>query len=89
MLTEPTYRMETRKIKLIWDFRGPTAHSVARHHEDHLKEYIAGNESLILDITGHSDLSDLHSLAFMVVEESEMPAVRDALRPHRGEIYDD
>ncbi len=31
----------------------------------------------------------MHSLAFMVVEEGQMPGVRDALRPHRGEIYED
>lgn len=80
--------MDTRKIKLIWDFRGPAAYSVARHHEEHLKEYLAATEGLTLAITGHSDLSSMHSLAFMVVEESEMPAVRDALRPHRGEIYE-
>ncbi len=78
----------SRKIKLIWDFRGPTAREVARHHQLHLKEYIAGSE-LSLDITGHKDLSSMHSLAFMVVEEGQMPGVRDALRPHRGEIYED
>ena len=80
--------MGETKIKLIWDFRGPTAHEVARHHEEHLKDFIASDLALTLDITGHKDLSSLHSLAYMVVVESEMPEVRDALRPHRGEIYD-
>ena len=75
-----------RKIKLIWDFRGPDASAIAKHHEIHLKEFI-DREGLGLNITGHQDLSDLYSIAFMVVEESGMIAIRDALLPHRGELY--
>jgi hypothetical protein len=29
----------------------------------------------------------MHSIAYLVVTESEMIAVRDALKPHRGEVY--
>lgn len=77
-----------RKIKLIWDFRGPAAFKTAEHHEIHLKEYIA-IESLELDITGHEQINDMYSIAFMVVEEKDMIPVRDALKPHRGELYND
>ena len=76
-----------RYIKLIWDFRGPAAAKTAEHHEKHLAEYIA-IESLEPDITGHRHLSDMHSTAFMVVTEDRMKSVRDALRPHRGEVYE-
>ncbi|MEK6155037.1 hypothetical protein WIW50_17330 [Flavobacteriaceae bacterium 3-367] len=76
-----------RKIKLIWDFRGPDAHKTAEHHEKHLKEYIA-LQALHLNITGHKAHSTMHSIAFMVVEEDAMIPVRDALAPHRGEIYE-
>ena len=31
----------SKKIKLIWDFRGQTAQKIAEHHVMHLKEYIA------------------------------------------------
>lgn len=76
----------SRKIKLIWDFRGPTAKEVAKHHEKHLKDYIVA-EKLGLNITGNTELSSMHSIAFMVVEEVNMIKVRDALLPHRGEVY--
>lgn len=76
-----------RKIKLIWDFRGPAAAKTAEHHEKHLKEYIA-IEKLPLDITGFQTLNELHAIAFMVVTDEFMIGVRDALKPHRGEIYD-
>ena len=75
-----------RKIKLIWDFRGLSANKTAVHHEKHLKEYIL-TEKLSLDVTGHKALSELHSIAYMVVEETEMIQVRDTLLPHRGEVY--
>ena len=75
-----------RKIKLIWDFRGPDASAIAQHHEIHLRDFIK-KEDLKLNITGHQDLGQLHSIAYMVVEESGMIPVRDALLPHRGELY--
>ena len=30
-----------RKIKLLWDFRGPDALETAKHHTIHLKEFAA------------------------------------------------
>ena len=75
-----------RRIKLIWDFRGPAAAKTAEHHEVHLKEYIA-MQKLSLNITGFEIKSDMHAIAYMVVTDAEMIHVRDALRPHRGEIY--
>ena len=76
------------KIKLIWDFRGPAAGKTAEHHEKHLKEFIAF-EKLDLDITGYQHINEMYSFAYMVVEESNMIAMRDALKPHRGEVYED
>jgi hypothetical protein len=75
-----------KKIKLIWDFRGPAAANTAIHHEKHLKEYITAEE-LKFDITGFAHINDMHSIAYLVVAEFEMITVRDRLKPHRGEIY--
>lgn len=78
----------SRKIKLIWDFRGPAAAKTAEHHEIHLKEFIA-IEKLPLNITGFDVLTDMHSVAYMVVTDEHMITVRDALKPHRGELFED
>ena len=75
-----------QQIKLIWDFRGPASAMTAEHHEIHLKEYIRA-EKIDLNITGFKIIHDMHAIAFMVVDETNMIAVRDALKPHRGEIY--
>jgi len=77
----------SRRIKLIWDFRGPASAKTAEHHEIHLKEYIK-IEKLPLEITGFQTYGEMHAIAFMVVEEQDMITVRDALKPHRGEVYE-
>ncbi len=75
-----------RKLKLIWDFRGPDALKIAEHHVIHLKEYII-IQKLALNITGFEALNEAHAIAFMVVNDDEMKPVRDALKPHRGQLY--
>lgn len=77
----------SRKIKLIWDFRGPASAKTAEHHEIHLKEFILA-ENLPLNITGFEIYNEMHAIAFMVVTDENMIAVRDALKPHRGELYE-
>lgn len=78
----------SRKIKLIWDFRGPAGAKTAEHHEIHLKEFIQA-EKLPLNITGFEALNEMHAIAYMVVSEENMIAVRDALKPHRGEVWEE
>ena len=78
----------SRKIKLIWDFRGPAAAKTAEHHEIHLKEFIQ-MEKLPLNITGFEVVNEMFAIAFMVVTDENMIAVRDALKPHRGEVYEE
>lgn len=75
-----------RELKLIWDFHGPDASKIAEHHLIHLKEYIR-LEKLDITITGFEELNYSHSIAFLVVNESGMKPIRDALKPHRGQVY--
>jgi len=59
------------KLKLIWDFRGADASKIAQHHEIHLQDYIR-LEQLENQETGFEDLSDIHSIAYMVINKNEM-----------------
>ena len=77
-----------RKIKLIWDFKGLAAAKTAEHYEKHLQEYIF-HEELKFDTTGFTHISDMHSIAYLVVAEFEMTQARDDLKPHRGEVFQD
>lgn len=78
----------SRKIKLIWDFRGPASAKTAEHHEIHLKEFIE-IEKLPLKTTGFEVINEMLAIAFMVVTHDYMIAVRDALKPHRGEVWEE
>jgi len=75
-----------RKLKLIWDFKGPEALKIAEHHHIHLKDYITINKSNVT-ITGFEALHEMHAIAFLVVDEQDMKPIRDALKPHRGQVY--
>ena len=75
----------SRQIKLIWDFRGESSAKIAEHHEVHLKEYIV-IEKLPINSTGFEIKNEMHAIAFMVVTDENMIMVRDALKPHRGEL---
>lgn len=77
-----------RKIKLIWEFKGPDAKQTALHHEIHLKEF-AHKENLDLDITGVEEVNELFYLAYLVVTEEVVFNVRDTLIPLRAEIFED
>lgn len=75
-----------KEIKLIWDFRGLASAKTAEHHEIHLKEYILA-EKLSPNITGFEIINEMHAIAFMVVSNKNMIQIRDALKPHRGEVF--
>lgn len=77
--------MKERKIRLIWDFRGPEAQRIAEHHSVHLKEY-ALKTDLEHEPCAAEQCAAYHSIAFMTVNEGDMLAVRDALKPHRAEV---
>ena len=74
-----------RKIKLIWDFHGEVALETAKHHCVHLKEF-AAVENLDFYEADVTQIHEMQSIAFIVVDEKDMKTYRDALKPHRGEI---
>lgn len=74
------------RIKLLWDFRGPDAEKIAVHHKKHLDEF-ASAKALHNPLSGIENISELHTTAFLVVNKEEMKPVRDALKPHRGQLF--
>ena len=74
-----------KRIKLIWDIRSPEAKPMAEHHVKHLEEYMA-LENLESLGSGIKSINDSYCLAYLIVKEENMIQVRDALKPHRGEV---
>ena len=75
----------SRKIKLLWDFRGPDAAQTAKHHTVHLKEF-AEMENLTFFEIDIEEKNPMLFSAFITVDEKDMKVYRDALKPHRGEV---
>jgi hypothetical protein len=77
-----------RQIKLIWDFRGPEALHIAKHHEIHLKDFIKAEKITDRDLTGYEEVNDLHAIAYWIIIESEIKKYRDVLKPNRATVYE-
>ena len=76
------------KVKLIWAFRGGGALKTAEHHAIHLNEVIA-KEKVENCVGGFEPQSEFIASAFIVCPREQMLTLRDALRPHRGDLYED
>lgn len=74
-----------RKLKLIWDFKGPDGLETAKHHCVHLKEFSEIEKQPFYEVD-FTELNEMHSIAFITVDEVNMKIFRDALKPHRGEL---
>ena len=74
-----------RKLKLIWDFKGPASQKTAEHHCIHLKEF-AACEKLHYYEVDLTIVSEMHAIAFITVDEVDMKIYRDVLKPHRGQL---
>ncbi|SHM82376.1 hypothetical protein [Polaribacter sp. KT 15] len=75
----------SRKIKLLWDFRGEDAKETAKHHTIHLREF-AELEKLNFHEIDIIEQNPMLCAAFITVDEKDMKIYRDALKPQRGEI---
>lgn len=75
-----------KQVKLIWDFRGPNAAPIAAHHVVHLKEFAVA-ESLENTICKTEEITPMHHIAYMVVNQELMEDLRARLKPNRGQYY--
>ena len=75
-----------KQLKMIWDFRGPNASEIAKHHEIHLNDYFR-MESKAHFGTGVEILSGMHTIAYVIIPEPDMRIIRDALKPHRAQWH--
>ena len=74
-----------QRIKLIWDFRNTEAEKIAEHHVKHLNEYIA-SQKLEDTSSGFELVAPNYYIAYLLTDKSNMITLRDALKPHRGEL---
>lgn len=76
----------SKKIKLIWEFRGPAAEQTAKHHVIHLKEYMQ-IEKFDFTQADHTVLSEFSAIAFLITSEEYLQQLRADLKPNKGQYY--
>ncbi|MGE0560304.1 MAG: hypothetical protein AB7O47_00670 [Flavobacteriales bacterium] len=76
-----------QQIKLIWNFSGPDAEGIAKHHEIHIREFLEKNNFADL-ITGVDYQNEIYWSAYLIVNQTDMIFFRDKLKPHKGELVD-
>jgi len=74
------------QVKLIWDFRGPNAAPIAEHHAIHLREF-AETEGLQNTLCAVEKFTEMHHIAYLVVDKALMNEMRERLKPNRGQLY--
>jgi hypothetical protein len=76
----------SQRIKLIWDFRGPNAAPIAAHHAKHLEEFAVA-EGLEDTLCDTEQITEMHHIAYLIVDKVHMDTLRESLKPNRGQLY--
>lgn len=77
-----------RKIRLIWDFRGPDAKETAKHHAVHLKEFAEIEQLTYFEVSIDEQNAYLCT-AFIIINEKDLAIYKNALKPNRGTIVNE
>ena len=71
------------KIRLVWDLRGVDSLKTAEHQLIHLIEFMKKEDILFFD-ERTEQISDMHSICSISIEQSQLDFVKNKLKPHRG-----
>ena len=70
-------------IKLIWDFKGPVSKKTALHFNSHLREFLSIEKKTEYK-TYLEEISEYHSIVFVIVDFKELDFFKQRLKPNRG-----
>ncbi len=77
-----------RKLRLLWDFRGPDSLEIAKHHVIHLKEFTQIDKLSFVEASVIEQNKYINS-AFIIIFEIDLEVFKTALKPHRITIYNE
>ena len=74
-----------KKIRLFWDFRGPSSHQTALHFQDHLEVYLNDlSNKQELNMTEIVQHNEAWASCALDIDETQLDQVKSALKPNRG-----
>ncbi len=71
-------------IKLIWDFKGPVSKKTALHFNSHLREFLSIEKKTEYK-TCLEEISEYHSIVFVIVDFKDLDFFKHRLKPNRGQ----
>ena len=76
-----------KKIKLIWDFRGPNGRKTSIHHEKHIREFFRLEKMCLIE-SGTESLNDFHYFAYAIILGKDLEKIKSILKPNRGKLVE-
>ena len=73
------------KIKLIWDFRGPSSKHTATHFKAHLLEFFEA-EKLEWYTCEVEAVNESYHYTFVITSKAHLALIKSALKPNRGQL---
>jgi len=74
-----------KKIRLFWDFRGPSSHQTALHFQEHLDVFLSELSSMHeLNVTEVVQHNEAWASCSLDIDETQLDQVKSALKPNRG-----
>ena len=73
------------KIKLIWDFRGPSSMHTATHFKTHLLEFFEA-EKLEWYTCEVEVVNESYHYTFVITSKAHLALIKSALKPNRGQL---
>jgi hypothetical protein len=74
-----------KKIRLFWDFRGPSSQQTALHFQEHLEVYLNDlSNKQELNITEVVQHNEAWASCALDIDETQLDQVKSALKPNRG-----
>ena len=74
-----------KKIRLFWDFRGPSSQQTALHFQEHLEVYLSNlankKEVNVTEVVRHNAS---WSSCTLDIDETQLDSIKSALKPNRG-----
>ena len=72
-----------KNLKFVWEFFGSDSEQLAKHHLNHLKEFLF-KEEIIFSKIGTNKESLNFSYSFVVLSASYLEIIKSTLKPHKA-----
>ena len=72
-----------KDLKFVWEFFGSDSEQLAKHHLNHLEEFLV-KEEIIFSKIGASKESLNFSYSFVVLSTSNLEIIKSSLKPHKA-----